>query len=80
VRGEIDLIADATGVLVFCEVKTRTSTVFGGPAAAVGPDKQARLRRLAVTYLQLTGTRARALRFDVASVIGSSVEVIEAAF
>jgi putative endonuclease len=80
VRGEIDIIAERAGVLVICEVKTRTSTAFGGPAAAVGPQKQVRLRRLAVAYLTLHGGRGRAVRFDVAAVIDDAVEVIEAAF
>lgn len=80
VRGEIDLVATRPGLVVICEVKTRSSSAFGGPVAAVGPDKQNRLRRLALAYLRATGVSARSLRFDVAAVIGSQVDVIEAAF
>ena len=80
-QGEIDLIAVRGDVLVFCEVKTRSSTAFGQPFEAVTRSKQMRLRRLAAEWLR-SSTRRRSfeLRFDVASVRGSSIEVLEGAF
>jgi putative endonuclease len=83
--GELDLVVARHGELVFCEVKTRTSDRFGLPAEAVTPAKQRRLRRLAARFLAQSGADAGAgrgagLRFDVASVVGGRVEVIEAAF
>lgn len=78
--GELDLVLAAGATVVFCEVKTRSSAAFGMPVEAVTPPKQARLRRLAARWLRESGTRAGQLRFDVASVIGARVEVIEAAF
>lgn len=55
-RGEIDLIlvlpgAAGADVLVFCEVKARAGSEFGGPEGAVNWAKQRRLRRLAATWL-----------------------------
>jgi putative endonuclease len=68
--GELDIVAVDGGVLVFVEVKTRSSTAFGDPAEAVGPAKAARLRRLAVRWLDAHGDRHwPELRFDVLSVV-----------
>src|SRR4030042_958467 len=50
--GEIDLVARQGKCIVFVEVKTRRSGVFGGPREAVHPSKQARLRRVADYYLK----------------------------
>jgi len=79
-EGELDLILSRGGVLAFCEVKTRTTDRYGGPAAAVTATKQARIRRLAMRWLAETQCRAARLRFDVAVVMGDEVEIIEAAF
>jgi len=49
-QGELDLVARRDRLYVFCEVKARTSDVFGLPAEAVGPAKQARIRRLAARW------------------------------
>jgi putative endonuclease len=72
-HGEIDLVAlDPDGVVVVCEVKTRSSTAFGSPADAVTATKQRRLRQLAARWLADTrqrGTRMRPVRFDVAGVM-----------
>jgi putative endonuclease len=88
-EGEIDLIARArnTGsnnVIVFCEVKTRSSDRFGAGAEAVTPTKQRRLRTLAARWLAAHPAMRGEVRFDVASVTPGgeqpAVAVIEAAF
>ena len=79
-QGELDLVARRGDLIVFCEVKTRTSTVFGAPVEAVTRAKQARLRRLAGRFLELDPEHARLVRFDVASVLDGVVEVVEGAF
>lgn len=83
--GEIDLVLDRSGVVVFCEVKTRAGTGFGAPVEAVGSRKQAQLRRLGAAWLSEHTLRPRAVRFDVASVLWPpgeepSVEILENAF
>jgi putative endonuclease len=79
--GELDLVVAAPGVVVFCEVKSRSSAAFGEPFEAVTVAKQLRIRRLAAAWLAAhPAAGARDVRFDVASVRGATVEVIEAAF
>ncbi|MCZ6669758.1 MAG: YraN family protein [Acidobacteria bacterium] len=67
--GEIDLIADEGGDLVFVEVKTRTGPLFGSPEEAVDQRKQRRLIRLASAYLQKRRWEDRSCRFDVVAVV-----------
>jgi putative endonuclease len=66
--GELDIVCEREGTLVFCEVKTRTSAVFGIGEEAVTVAKQRRLRTLALEYMQREGRRARAIRFDVIAI------------
>ena len=79
-EGEIDLVLARGPLLVICEVKTRSSAAYGTPAEAVTRTKQLRLRRLAIRWLDEHDVRPATLRFDVAAVLGSKVEVIESAF
>lgn len=51
VPGELDLVLRRRGTLVICEVKARTGGRLAHPAEAVTPAKAARLRRLAVVWL-----------------------------
>lgn len=78
-EGELDLVAIRGEVTVFCEVKTRSSDRYGLPAEAVGRAKQLKLRRLAALWLAEHPGHQR-VRFDVASVLGTKVDIIEAAF
>jgi len=50
--GELDLVVRQGDVLVFVEVKTRTTDSFGFPEIAVSPSKQVRLVQAAEAYLQ----------------------------
>ena len=78
--GEIDLIVRRRRLLVVVEVKARRTETFGPAAAAVGPTKQQRLRRLAAEWLAISGIRGVEVRFDVVAVTGTEIEVIEGAF
>jgi putative endonuclease len=77
--GELDLVVGRTGLVVFCEVKTRSSTAYGGAVAAVSPSKQRRVRRLAAEWLASNPGRAD-VRFDVAAVDDGVVAIVEGAF
>ncbi|AFV11257.1 endonuclease [Thermacetogenium phaeum DSM 12270] len=66
--GEIDLIMKDGQNLVFIEVKTRRSDSYGAPQEAVGPLKQAKIRKLARYYLMTKGIREQQVRFDVVAI------------
>ena len=79
--GELDLVVGSASLVVFCEVKARSSNAFGDALEAVTPAKQARIRRLASQWLvDHPATSRRDVRFDVAAVRSGRVEVVEAAF
>ncbi len=67
-HGEIDIIAEEGEILVFCEVKTRTSARFGRAENAVSLHKRRQIRRLAEAYLALRHVTDRACRFDVVAI------------
>jgi putative endonuclease len=68
--GELDVIAADTAarVVVFVEVKTRTTDLYGGVAQAVTPQKVRRLRRLAGVWLAGQDTGWAQVRIDVVGV------------
>ena len=49
--GEIDIIAEDGGTIVFAEVKTRSSDRFGSPFEAVDSRKQKKMSRVALASL-----------------------------
>lgn len=68
--GELDLVAEDAGVLVFVEVKARTTEAFGGALSAVDRRKQAKLVKLASQYLARRHWSDKPCRFDVVLVQG----------
>lgn len=67
--GEIDIIALDADIVVFVEVKTRSSEDFGLPEEAVNYLKQKKLIRLAMYYLQKEHSQNKRCRFDVVSIV-----------
>jgi putative endonuclease len=74
IYGELDLVAEQAGVVVFVEVKARRTDVFGGAPYAVDSRKQARIIRLAAHYLAQHRLRNQPCRFDVLLCAGESVD------
>ncbi len=66
--GEIDIVASCASVLVFLEVKTRSSDKFGPPQLAVTTVKQKKLSQLALFYLSEHKISKQDCRFDVVAV------------
>lgn len=67
--GEIDLVCRHGEEVVFVEVKTRSTAVFGYPEESVTPKKIARMRFTAEQYLQEYQLFDVVWRFDVISVL-----------
>ncbi len=66
--GEIDIVAEHDGWLVFVEVRTRRGRALGTPEASITPRKQARLIRAAESYLLDIGAGDIDWRIDVVAI------------
>lgn len=66
--GEIDLVARHDGTLLFVEVKSRSSSKFGHPLEAIGPQKAFRLQRLALAWISTHDQWGADYRIDCAAV------------
>jgi putative endonuclease len=78
--GEIDIIAEDNGFLVFVEVKRRTGQNFGTSLEAIDSRKKLHIIRSAQTYLKANHCLDRRIRFDVVGIDGDNVKVIKHAF
>lgn len=67
-KAEVDIIAMHQGILVFVEVKTRTSVAFGRPEEFVSESKQKLLDYAANEYIYLLKHKGD-IRFDIISVL-----------
>ncbi len=79
--GEIDLVCHDGRGYVFVEVKTRRAGSFVSALEAVGPQKVARLIRLAEAWLALHGERRAHWRLALAALtvdaIGTTARIID---
>lgn len=78
--GEIDIIAEEKGCLVFVEVKKRNTATFGDPFHAVNKRKQQHLIKSALFYMKSHRSFDRKVRFDVVGIDGDGVKIIRNAF
>ncbi|OGS05583.1 MAG: YraN family protein [Elusimicrobia bacterium RIFCSPLOWO2_12_FULL_59_9] len=78
--GEIDLVAQKRDILVFVEVKARSSGAWGLPEQAVDARKQAKMVKTALCYIKHKALRPAAVRFDVIAIENGVVRHIENAF
>jgi putative endonuclease len=75
--GEIDIIAQDAGVVVFVEVKARRTTRFGSAAEAIPISKQRRIAAMALDYLAWSGRLNEPCRFDVVAIDGLGTRRVE---
>ena len=78
--GEIDIIASDKGVLVFVEVKSRSSDKYGLGREAVDLRKQHKIMLVAEGYLKYNKLFDIGCRFDVIEIMGDEITHIENAF
>ncbi|MFI5288881.1 MAG: YraN family protein [Polyangia bacterium] len=79
--GEIDLVCDDHGTLVFVEVRARARGRYGTPAETISALKRKRLVHAARHYLATQhGDDEPACRFDVVAIEGSTLTHLRDAF
>ncbi len=67
-KAEIDIIAKDKEILVFVEVKTRGSELFGTPESSVDAKKQRLVADAAALYMEKIGHDWE-IRFDIISIV-----------
>jgi putative endonuclease len=67
-RYEVDIIAQKNDFLVFCEVKYRTSNLFGEPESSVTLQKQKNIIKAAAIYIGRCHWKGES-RFDIISIL-----------
>ncbi len=82
--GELDIICRKNKLIVFVEVKTRRSDLFGSPEEAITKSKIEHIKKAALFYLAENRTFWRETRFDVVTIMMKAdrpdINHIEAAF
>lgn len=80
---ELDIVAEKDNELIFVEVKSRRTTLYGHPSDAVSPQKIRMIVLAAEAYLRCYKIDMK-VRFDVVEVVGKEpnlkIEHIEDAF
>jgi putative endonuclease len=75
--GEIDIVSDDHGTIVFVEVRARKSTYRGSAAESVTVSKQRRIAAMALDYLARTDKLEARCRFDVVAIDGIGTADVE---
>ncbi|OPZ74704.1 MAG: hypothetical protein BWY80_00482 [Firmicutes bacterium ADurb.Bin456] len=67
--GEIDIVATDRDVLVFVEVRSRSSDDYGLAQESITGRKKLKLRQLAWQFIKAEGKTERNYRFDVVAIL-----------
>lgn len=65
---ELDIVARSHNILVFVEVKTRSTQYFGMPEESVHAHKAQLIRRAADKYMEQYGLQPEEIRFDIIAI------------
>ena len=68
-EAEVDIVARDGDIIVFIEVKTRSSAEYGTPDRAIGSEKQKNVIRAAQTFATRAGIQWNQVRFDTISIV-----------
>jgi len=68
--GELDIIGEDKGCVVFIEVRSVNSFRFGSPLCTVNRKKQSRIAKASLAYIKKYGLQYKDCRFDVISIEG----------
>lgn len=66
--GEIDIIVTKNGIIIFVEVKARTSLKYGYPYESVNKKKQQKIISTSMVYLKERNIKNTQLRYDIIEV------------
>ncbi len=78
--GEIDIVAEHKGYLVFVEVKKRNTPYFGDPLDAIDKRKKDHIVKSALYYMKKNKCADRKVRFDVVGITGDTIKIVKNAF
>lgn len=78
--GEIDVVCYDGDVLVFVEVKTRSTLAFGDPLEAIDRRKVQKYRKMAEEYIVRHRLFDKDVRFDAVGIVGNSINYVPDAF
>jgi putative endonuclease len=78
--GELDIIAEEGGYLVFVEVKKRNTSTFGDSFESVNAVKKKRIVKTAMFYMKTHKCFDRKVRFDVVGIDRENVKIVKHAF
>jgi putative endonuclease len=78
--GEIDIIAEEDGCLVFVEVKMRNTSTFGSPFDAITARKKKHIIQSALFYMKTHKHPHKKMRFDMLGITPDNTKLIKNAF
>lgn len=80
-QGEIDLIMRDNTTMIFVEVRSKQSDIYGSPIESITPHKQQKIARTALSYLQKQKLLHQIdCRFDIIGIHDHQIEWIQNAF